>query len=1069
MGNGLRVIIYLWFSIFIFFSSIPNYFCKESLRRAKDISISPEKTLTGIFAEIKKSWKGEGKPLSARLEELDRLLSLQRISWRDLPRYYFPREEFLNYIQFYLDTLLCEEGLSIEEKKLREAVLLVKEVIEKDDLKLILEELRLDDYSEFRKLIQTFAYDLGKNRFSTLLEEEKEDLLQAVANTLPYSLRLYFYTAFQPHIYEIQKKHLEESYEEGKKLLLEQLQGMLSIMDEQSFFIFSIRAYDRENKLLLEAFYNVKDSSYSLVIGEEIKKFSYFDNRLLNEIFNFIKSRDTGRVEVVWFGKTIGEFGTAEISLKKMTTFLPLRMLIPTHKVSDDIGVGSTSYRRRGEEIDKGITDPIRVLQFIGNGYSFNYFIADGHARALAYLDRGIEEIPVTLVTVKDAPQEFILESQKRLRALGNIDNLRLSPLQINPITLDGFLSSFLMGEGREELAHLAGDAVVKAIVDTVREKGEAKVLVNLKGLDLLIEAFNSNPEYHLYLENWGKVKIYIVPDLDIELARNVFLRLGIPEENIKIIKEPLPDLDLIISDISGVVQTPFMSKKTIVLLLEKDEGLLFNEILGSKGLSSKWDNPQTIIVADSSYLRAILPSELKPSPKAIVMDRLVDLELIFSPLIEEIERLIDIAKNYGHPAMVAIDGWLGSGRSSVVLHTLLEAFKSRKFITINIDSYRRPLEILREEFYIDLPELGQSEWNEEFNIGIERIDEKTIKIKTLFEEKSIKIPPVGVEIKLEDMIMFIKREGENRLRIRLLPALVELDLERFYSDIERIRRGEKVYIPVLEENHAKVIPAEERARIVDELTKMGGLVAKAIVGGRERQLIYLPNPEESWKASCPGSGSFWLDIENGEVLYEINPQDYEIIFITGELTLHSQEINPLYSLRLFVEADFLARKERLVREHILSGFYREMKTEELINYLERQRISLEDSLLFRDRDNSDWLIINNIFPDENFLREIYGMNLSERVNKAVEFAKNEGIIEPWKILKFYVLPVTGWGSEFRRVLEYLIDLYDKGPSSVNPKEIVSQLENRVPPFDNLSMNEFLLFKELFQNIGWDE
>ncbi|MDP8234555.1 MAG: hypothetical protein P9M06_07155, partial [Candidatus Saelkia tenebricola] len=369
-------------------------------------------------------------------------------------------------------------------------------------------------------------------------------------------------------------------------------------------------------------------------------------------------------------------------------------------------------------------------------------------------------------------------------------------------------------------------------------------------------------------------------------------------------------------------------------------------------------------------------------------------------PIISDIRLAVTQARGFNHPALIAVDGWAGAGRDTII-GILKNGFPEYRITTLNLDNYRLPLDVSREDESISIPEIGDTSWSD-IGIGIRRDNATTITVLTSFDETTMRLPAIGQEVKVADNAFYIKRDDIGNLNIRLASILKNVELGKFYKDIQNLREGKTIQV--------------------------------STQGGTE----------------------------------EIDPNEYDIIFVKGGLSLHQESINTNYSLSLFVDAEFPVRIERSIREYIFDLMYSSdnMTVSELRSYMEAQRIDLEDQYLFEDRERADYVVINGFYPDESLLCEIYNMDLSERVDRAITVAWQDNVDSGWSVLKDYILPVTGVGSNFRTVIELMLVSHQEQLRSSPGEAGTNLLSDNIESFNILNSNEQNFLRNMLDRIN---
>ncbi|MGE4357664.1 MAG: hypothetical protein AB7E08_03820, partial [Candidatus Omnitrophota bacterium] len=633
-------IIYL-FLLVAFLKEEVNFYPSYSFRRVK-----PSLVATDVFSRIKANWNCEDDALLLeRVEILFEEMRKAGVEPSSLPEY------SKDYLELYLSTVLNEEGLVEREKCVQEAVILAKRIIEIDDFQKLLEDPELkSNYPELFSLLEVLRRDFLYKNFSSLSTDDKDELLEVIARTLPYEMRLVFYTAFKPSLFNIYSTLHQQMQEEAEKFFYNQIRVCFS-------------------KFRIEALF---------INGKECKE------RDVEKVIAIVKEKRAGSVEI--WGRHREAYQRQDLLQIKIYApedkSISLRALIPTHKVSPDIGAGSLSFRKRSEEIENGIQVPILVLQLIGEDRTVRNYIADGHARALAYLKKGIEEIPTFTIRVTGFPIEYthlILEGLEKQRLL-HIEDIELKPLGIpETVRSEEFSAGIIPAKDREEFLKLFGDTLIKRIVDTVREKGNANILVGMEDYSLLIEALQSNPDYGLYLDDWSKVRVTVYlpyAEKKKEAERAVWRINQNPgfiygSEELRRLLGEGENFDFLVTDLTSI------SNQELATLLEKVPAIIgVNNRSEFCNYGSEWgerilNNPENSVLGETNTLKFLLPLELRSSPVSIELTDYSSKDSL-NPLVSAVQKAVEDEKKRGMPAIVAIDGWIGSGRSTLVLKTLL-------------------------------------------------------------------------------------------------------------------------------------------------------------------------------------------------------------------------------------------------------------------------------------------------------------------------------------------------------------------------------------------------------------
>ncbi|MDP8233758.1 MAG: hypothetical protein P9M06_03010, partial [Candidatus Saelkia tenebricola] len=600
----------LIFSLPVYNHSLPSLHANYLFRRTKtpdSTSLVSAETIEVILNKIESQWD---IAKTGNIEVLKGMLVSEGILSIDTFDNYSSK-----WFELYLNTVLAE-GSSLERVEvIRAAVLVVKTIIEVDDFLNLESSQDLIQCSGLLNLIQSLRRDLLRVNFDSLLDEEKEAILKKVATTLPYEERLLFYVAFQPKLLEKYLDVKQAAREEAEKL-------------------------------------HAQEGGFSVDLLHPVPT--------VNMVLDSVN----------------------------------LSQLIPQHQLNTDVGIGSSSYQRRSEEIEKGIMAPLVILNLRGFGLA----IYEGHARALAALDKEIETLPAYVITPRFPSLDRItnLAYARRITGLYTLEDMRFEELSLPEGVSLGELnvSNVITIEGdADELCSHMGTAVMENIIDSVREKGRANVLIGIKDLEFLRQSLNGR-NFSQYIEDWSCVNIFFQIPVDMDSLESddlvdqlcLIIPGNIPHENIHLANdlEELSEIvtreegiDFVISDVASVgtdytvAQTSVSEAKILLVVSNRSEGMLFQEMFfggeSQELLTSILNNPENILLTGSDFMRALLPREVRSYSEVISVQNLTQISEEIQPIISDIRLAVTQARGFNHPALIAVDGWAGAGRDTII------------------------------------------------------------------------------------------------------------------------------------------------------------------------------------------------------------------------------------------------------------------------------------------------------------------------------------------------------------------------------------------------------------------
>ena len=835
------------------------------------------------------------------------------------------------------------------------------------------------------------------------------------------------------------------------------------------------------NPLLTRSLSNEEKDTVLKIVASELpyeKRFLFylaFQPRLYDEYCSRFESAEAEAQRIFEGEKRLSD-GRVNMVLDEVT----LADLKPQHFISTDIGMGSSSYRNRANEIEKGMLIPLTILHLRGYGN----IIYEGQARAVAAFERGMEIYPAFVITPRDASMDRIANYTRieMQTGLSNLADMILPQLSLpHVVTIEGANIPVIAVRESKDLQSIAGTAIMKSIVDTVREKRVANIFVSDMDLKFLRTAAHSNVQFPQYLENWDSVRVFfkiskdateeekadIIAQLEVSMPGNIKrenIYIASSQQELLEITSEQGGIDVVLSDVHTfntdaeiISEVTGAGTKTLLFIPTLSDGNLFQEMFLKEEPAVLMDilnNPDNLLVALGLSIRSLLPQETRPQSPVVQLDNSAEVEEQLAEIIAEINLAVEQARGFNHPALVAVSGGLGVGQNTLI--EMLTGSKHSSVATLNIDDFRLTSDDYREPIKqdISMQDIGTLYWLNN-GIGIRREDADNITVKTSFDEVTMVLPAVGREIQVPDHFIFIRRIDENTISIRLSAAISNIALGRFYQAVQNLREGEPAYVP-LHIDGEKVSIRTDTPGAIEAMLKDRG-PAQNIEG---RNFLSMP-AREGWSLAKPGC-SFWVDISSGGVFYRLDPENYELIFVSGEFTLHQESINPLYNLALYVDADFSIRIERLIRAHIFEGRYPEMTASQLREYLNTQS-TVEDQLLFTEAECADYIITNSMKSDELLLQQFYGKNLSERVETAIDVAQRDGLDSAWDILENYVVPVLSAESVFRTVLEDLI-IYNESETQDFSRDSVDGLLARIERTESVTLEreqKELLYKIL--------
>lgn len=350
--------------------------------------------------------------------------------------------------------------------------------------------------------------------------------------------------------------------------------------------------------------------------------------------------------------------------------------------------------------------------------------------------------------------------------------------------------------------------------------------------------------------------------------------------------------------------------------------------------------------------------------------------------------------KEQGNPTLIGVSGFFLSGRNTIVKELIERCTFTDELKILSLDNYYLTEDKKPVETIMDLPEIGEevkipyTEITISQTIGIR--EEPRVVVKTIFGMEDIRVPEVGVEVKLENYHISIATLEEGKILIRIPEFLARYELGRYFKDIRRLKQGKPVFVPVCRNR-----PARDRLYVseeeIDTLQQQG---AEQII---EDDLRLIRHPGLTGSLLEKYGDDIWINMDTGEVVWRLIP-DTNIVFVTGPHALHRPEINALYDWRLFTDALRHIRRDRAVTNHILLGYDSDFTVPEVIQRFEESR-EREDDFEIEQRKYAHYIIdTNRPFSLEEW-EENY-LPLKEAVDRGIEVAIQEEVNE-YEALKY--------------------------------------------------------------------